>query len=221
MHTAIGPLNGEDGLFELPLRVLIADSEHGIDDEIRARLERDERFAVCAQVSEASGAVEAALATRPHVALIGVDLPGGGVAAARETLARLPQLMVVMLAADKDDLFPALRAGAEGYLVREMNLDRLPQTLWDAATGTSVAMPRVLMREILARFRDQSALRRSVVTADAGPLTSREWQVLSQLRAGKSSALIARRLSISVATVRSHRRRIRQKLGPGSIKVTS
>jgi DNA-binding NarL/FixJ family response regulator len=78
-------------------------------------------------------------------------------------------------------------------------------------------LPRALFRQILARFRDPTALRRSLVTMHGEPLTSREWQILSLLRAGTSSAQIAHQLSISVATVRSHRRHIRQKLASDAI----
>jgi DNA-binding NarL/FixJ family response regulator len=116
-----------------------------------------------------------------------------------------------MVADDGAELFAALRAGAEGYLLRGMSLERLPQTLWEAATGTSVALPCSLMQEVLNRFRDPNALRRTLIEADGQPLTSREWQILSLLRTGLSTAQVSQRLSISVATVRSHRRRIRHK----------
>ena len=197
--------------------MLIADTDKGIDRDIRSRLGRDKRFLVCAHATSAAEAVEAVAATELDLALLSVDVPGGGVSAVREILARQPQLTVVMFADDDDDLFPALRVGADGYLLRDMSLDGLPETLWEAATGSAVALPRELFQQILARFRDPTALRRSVVTADGQPLTSREWQILSLLRAGTSSAQIAQRLSISVATVRSHRRHIRQKLASDAI----
>jgi DNA-binding NarL/FixJ family response regulator len=151
-----------------------------------------------------------AISTRPELALVAVDLQGGGIAAAREMLARLPRLQVVMVADDGAELVAAFRAGAAGYLLRDMSLERLPQTLWEAASGDSVAMPRSLMQELLNRFRDPNALRRTMVEGE--PLTSREWQILSLLRTGLSTAQVSQRLSISVATVRSHRRRIRRKI---------
>lgn len=212
MPPVTASLNGDEPQLEPPLRVLIADSVDGIDREIRTRLRRDVRFIVCAYATNAADAVEAVLRTQPHIALLGVDLPGGGISAAREMLARRPQLTVVMFSDDDAQLFPALRVGVDGYLLRDMNLDRLPETLWDAEMGGAAALPRALFRQILARFRDTTALRRSVVTVDGRPLTSREWQILSLLRAGISSTQIAQRLSISVATVRSHRRHIRRKL---------
>lgn len=207
-------VDGDEPRIEPPLRVLLADSVDGIDAEIRARLERDERFVVCGYAANAAEAVEAVGEAQPHIALLGVDLPGGGVSAAREVLARRPQLTVVMFSDDDAQLFPALRVGVHGYLLRDMNLDRLPETLWDAAMGGAAAFPRALFRQILIRFRDPAALRRSIVTADGKALTSREWQILSLLRDGKSSTQIAQQLSISVATVRSHRRHIRRKLAP-------
>jgi DNA-binding NarL/FixJ family response regulator len=132
-----------------------------------------------------------------------VDLAGGGIAAAREIRARLPRMSVVMLADDGEDLFAALRAGADGYLLRDTHPERIAQTLWEAGTRSSVALPYRLMQQFLDRFRDPNALRRSLADVEGEPLTSREWQILSLLRNGLSTAQVSQRLSISVATVRS------------------
>jgi len=203
------PVGGSAPPSVRPVRVLIA-SDCLFAWEAHSRLEDDGRFAVCAHSREAAEAVRETINTRPELALIAVDLQGGGIAAAREILARLPRLTVVMIADDGSKLVAALRAGAEGYLLRDMSLERLPQILWEAASGTSAALPRALMKEILSCFRDPNALRRTLVDGEA--LTSREWQILSLLRQGFSTAQVSRRLSISVATVRSHRRRIRRKI---------
>jgi len=193
----------------IPVRVLIGDV-HADAWELRAALEDDERFVVCAQTSEAAETIDAALTLLPELILISVEHDGGGVAATREIVARLPNVKVVMVADDDRQLLSSLRAGAEGYLLRGDGSERLPDTLWGAVAGTSVAMAPALVYRMITGFRDPNALRRTI--EDGNALTSREWQIQSLLRDGLTPVEISERLSISAATVRSHRRHIRRKL---------
>ena len=87
-------------------------------------LRDDDRFDVCAVAADAAQAVQAALWERPDVCLLDIRMPGNGVAAAWEIAARLPAAKIVMLTVSDDDadLFAALRAGADGYLLKTMNL---------------------------------------------------------------------------------------------------
>jgi DNA-binding NarL/FixJ family response regulator len=197
-----------------PSRVLIADDHQPTREDVRFALEQDERFEVCAEAADAPGAIEAAVRERPHVCLLDVKMPGWGVSAAWEIHARLPQARVVMLTVSRDDLdlFAALRAGAAGYLLKDMDPRRLPRALESVLEG-EVAIPRELVGHIVKEFRDRSPRRRGVV-AD-GPehrLTSREWEVLELLRQELSTLQIARRLVISPVTVRTHVNAILKKL---------
>lgn len=199
-----------------PLRVLIADDHPPTRDDVRRVLERDERFAVCAEVADAAEAVQAAVREQPDICLLDIRMPGGGLAAAWEISARLPEAKVVMLTvADADtDLFAALWAGAVGYLLKNMNMDRLPAALAGVYAGEA-AMQRPLVARVLKRFQGGEPRRRHLSTR--GPaqqrLTSREWEVLDLLAQGLSTADIARRLVISASAVRVHVASVVRKLG--------
>jgi DNA-binding NarL/FixJ family response regulator len=141
-------------------------------------------------------------------------MPGGGVRAAWEISARLPQATIVMLTVSSEDrdLFAALQAGASGYLVKDMDFMRLPHALADVLQGRA-ALPRALVARLIEQFRDPSARRRAVVANPAeARLTSREWQILDLMRQELPTIEIARRLVLSPITVRTHVNSILKKL---------
>ena len=110
-----------------PLRVLIADDHAPSRDDVREALERDERFGAC---------------------LLDIRMPGSGLAAAWEIAARLPQTKIVMLTVcdDDADLFAALRAGADGYLLKTMSLQQLPDVLDGIFSGGAAMSPALVAR---------------------------------------------------------------------------
>jgi two-component system, NarL family, nitrate/nitrite response regulator NarL len=188
------------------IAVVLADDHAPTRADVQEALERDARFRVRAAVATAPEAIAAALRHRPDVCLLDVNMPGNGVAAAWEIAARCPSTKVVMLtvSADDRDLFAALRAGASGYLLKDVDPARLPLALADVLSGEA-AMPRLLVQRVLAEFRDRSARRRQPLAGAGGEeLTSREWEVLELLRQGFSTGEIAERLVLSPVTVRSH-----------------
>jgi len=132
-----------------------------------------------------------------------------------EVLARLPNTKVVMLTVSRndDDLFAALRAGASGYLLKDVDIDQLLDAL-DGVMADEPAISRELVARLVTEFRDRSARRRAVLQpGPAGePLTSREWEVLDLLRKDMTTAEIADTLVLSQATVRSHVAAILRKL---------
>ena len=193
-----------------PARVLVADDHAPTREDVRAAVEADPRFTVVAVASDAADAIQAALRERPDVALLDMRMPGSGAAAAWEITARLPATRAVMLTVSRsdEDLFAALRAGASGYLLKDMPFD----TLGDQLEG-QVAMPPELVARLVEEFRDSAPRRRALVGQGAGAqLTSREWQVLDFLRQGLATNEIARRLFVSPATVRSHVAAVLRKL---------
>jgi DNA-binding NarL/FixJ family response regulator len=197
-----------------PIRVVIADDHVPTREEIRMTLEAESGFRVCGEAGDASGAVDAATRERPDLCLLDINMPGGGVAAAWEITARLPQTKVVMLTVSTEDrdLFAALKAGAAGYLLKGMDPDELPRALESVVRGEAALAPALVGR-VITEFRDRSARRRT--TAAEGPegqLTSREWQVLELLRHGLNTSEIARRLVLSPVTVRTHVNSILRKL---------
>ena len=110
-----------------------------------------------ATAEDAPGAVDAALREQPHLALLDVNMPGSGLAAAWEITARLPGTRVVMLTISRDDghLFAALRAGAAGYLLKDTETERLPDALRDVMAGEA-ALPVTLVTRLVEEFRDRA-----------------------------------------------------------------
>jgi DNA-binding NarL/FixJ family response regulator len=195
-------------------RVLLADDHVPTRDDMRRALEADARYVVCAEAGDAAGAIEAAVQEVPDVCILDVRMPGGGVAAAWEISARLPQTKIVMLTVSRDDtdLFASLRAGASGYLLKDIDPRQLPNTLGDVMNGEAVLTPELVAR-VIDEFRDRGPRRRHVLGRGGyETLTSREWQVLDLLRQGLSTAIIARRLVLSPVTVRSHINNILRKV---------
>jgi DNA-binding NarL/FixJ family response regulator len=113
---------------------------------------------------------------------------------------------------DDRDLFATLRAGASGYLLKDLAPSRLLDALADVLHGEA-ALPPALVARLIDEFRTRQPRRREIVGDGLeAALTSREWQVLDLLRLELSTAEIARRLSVSRATVRSHVAAILRKL---------
>jgi DNA-binding NarL/FixJ family response regulator len=196
------------------LTVLIADDHPPTRAGIRSSLEGD-GFVVCAEVADAPSAVEAAIRERPDLCLLDIHMPGNGISAAREISTRVPETAVVVLTVsrDDDDVFDALRAGASGYLLKDMDAARLPIALKGVLKGEA-ALPRRLVARLVDEFRERGRQRRVPILAERGALlTSREWEVLELMRAGLTTAQISDRLFISPATVRSHVAAILRKLG--------
>ncbi|HKD94093.1 MAG TPA: response regulator transcription factor [Gaiellaceae bacterium] len=197
------------------LRVLIADDHAPTRDDIRRALTEGDLI-VCAEAADAARAVQQALETRPDICLLDLRMPGGGVAAAWEIAARLPTTKVVMftVSAEDADLFSALRAGAVGYLVKDIDLRLLPSALTDVVAGKAAIPPALVSRMVKQFHTNEPRFRTTTVETDTGPrLTSREWDVLAGLAEGLSTRDIGRRLQLKPSGVRAHISAIVQKLG--------
>jgi DNA-binding NarL/FixJ family response regulator len=197
---------------DAPLRALVAGDDAPIRAGVRLAL-HGHGFVVCALESTRAEAVEAALRERPDVCLLDVRLAGGGIAAATEIAARLPQAAVVMLAGSPDsaDVFEALSAGARGYLLEDIDPARLPEALRAIVAG-EVALPRSLVGLLVEELRRSRGMPARPARRTPEQLTSREWEVLQCMREGLSTSEIGRRLFISDVTVRRHAGRILRKL---------
>ena len=199
-----------------PLRVLIADDHKPTRDDVCRALDGDDMFDICAVVADAAQAVHAAVRERPDVCVLDVRMPGSGIAAAWEIAARLPNAKIVMLTVSDDDadLFAALRAGADGYLLKTMNLKRLRDALVGVCSGEA-AMQRTLVAHVLDRFHGREPRWRRVISSETTGqrLTSREWEVLELLAQPRSTAEIAEKLVLSATAVRVHIASIVRKLG--------
>jgi DNA-binding NarL/FixJ family response regulator len=187
------------------LTVLVADDHAPTRAGVRHAL-GDDGFTVVAEAAGADAAVELALRERPDVCLLDVHMPGGGIAAAARITENLPESVVVMLTVSREDgdLFAALRAGAAGYLLKDMDPARLAPALRGVIAGEA-ALPRTLVARVVEEFR--SSERRPslpLVRRRGARLTARECEVLELLRERLTTGEIAYRLGLSAVTVRRH-----------------
>jgi DNA-binding NarL/FixJ family response regulator len=196
-----------------PIRVLVADDNPPAREGVRLALERD-GIVVCAEASDAASAVEAAIREHPDICLLETTIPGGGIAATEQIAREVPSTTVVMFAASSadDDLFDALRAGADGYLLKDINPLRLGVTLRAALRGEA-ALPRRLVARLIEEFRGRGGRRLRLLSGSQVEFTTREVDVLALMRQGLSTAEIAARLFITEATVRTHIAAVVHKLG--------
>ena len=199
------------------VRVLIADAHPSTRAGVRRTLEAA-GFKVCGEAADGHGAVKAARSERPDLCLLAVDMPGDSIEAITTIQTHSPKCAVVLFAASSDErqLIAAIRAGASGYLLKDMDPERLPAALEGVLRGEA-AVPRGLMARLLDDYRRLDARRRLPIPGRAEvELTQREWEILEPLRRGEPTASIAKSLSISPVTVRRHISGLLGKLGVAS-----
>jgi DNA-binding NarL/FixJ family response regulator len=195
------------------LRVVVADDHAPVRTAIRAALESD-GFDVVADVADGPTAVAAAQQHLPDVCLLDIHMPGSGLAAARRIAEMVPQPAIVMITASRDDedLFDALRAGAIGYLLKDIDPDRLGPALRSVLSGEA-PLPPSLVLKVMAQFAEAPRRRLGLRAQPAfAALTAREAEVLEQMAAGLSTEEIAQNLLVGPVTVRTHVANVLKKL---------
>ena len=199
-----------------------------IDERLRAVIADDDPFArrVIKDVLTASGvlvvaearngreAVEFALYYRPDVVIMDVVMPElDGILATRQILkVNSDQLVIVLTGIDEDDELGllALRAGATGFLSKDVDIDALPKTLHAVRAGEA-AISRRMTKRLIEQLRSAPG-GSSGLRPVKSPLTAREWEVIDLLKARRSTDEIAADLVLSTETVRSHVKNILRKL---------
>jgi DNA-binding NarL/FixJ family response regulator len=196
-----------------PMRVLLVEDSDVARRGLIAKL-AEAGFRVVGEAATIGAARVLAPRLEFDIALIDVYLQDGdGIDFAAELRAADAGATIVILTLSKkpNDLLRALRAGADGYLTKDFSSERLGEALRAAARGEtpiSRAMTPVLVRE----YQRQTRVRRARSSAVRDRLTPREWQILTMLADGHSTAGIAFDLVVSVETVRSHVKAVMRKL---------
>ena len=133
----------------LPVRALLADANPFVRLAVRRRLE-DSGFEICAEAADAEYAIAAGMRAQPDLCLVDISLHGGGIAAIRALRAAAPETAIVVLSdADNEELFlEAVRAGASGFLLKDMDPARIPHAVQDVVDGKT-AFPRSLVGLLL------------------------------------------------------------------------
>jgi NarL family two-component system response regulator LiaR len=192
------------------IRVLIADDHAVVRQGLRTFLELQEDIEVVGDVADGSAVVEAAVDRAPDVVLMDLVMPGiGGVEAIRRLRERCPQARVLVLTSFQEDekIFPAVRAGAAGYLLKDVEPAELVRAIRTAHEGEAVLHPAVAAR-LMEEFSSED-----VRGAGESGLTGREQEVLELIGRGLPNKLIARELGIAEKTVKTHVSAILAKLG--------
>lgn len=209
-HTVESLNGGHQG----EVTVVLGDDQGGTRAGVRRALESG-GLRVVADAASAEEAVAAATKHRPTVCLLAVQLPGSGIVAAGQIKTALPATKIVMLSAsDRDeDLFAAVLAGADGYLLATTSAARLSNAILGVVSGEA-AIPRRLVARLVEDYRSRGRGRILRLEGSGPPVrvTARESQVIARLRERESTAEIARALRISEITVRRHISSLEHKL---------
>jgi DNA-binding NarL/FixJ family response regulator len=198
-----------------PVRVLLVDDQALFREALATLLEVRAEMEVVGEAGDGAAALEQAALLRPDVVLMDLHMPVlDGIAATRRLKAERPEVRVLALTTfdDDEDVFAALRAGAVGYLLKDVSSDRLVEAVLAAARGESVLQPSVAAK-VVARFAqlpDDAAPRPQPLVV---PLSDRELEVLRLLADGGSNREIATALFLAEGTVKNHVTNVLAKLG--------
>ncbi len=197
---------------EQTITVLLVDDHAVVRQGVRAFLETQPDIHIVAEAESGERAVREAIRYAPDVVLMDLVMPGmDGVAATREVKRVSPRSQVIVLTSYHDDehIFPAIRAGALSYLLKDVAPEELAQAVRMAARGEAMLHPRVAAR-LMAEL--QAARHGPEPPSAFADLTERELEVLRLIAEGLSNAAIAERLVIGERTVKSHVSNILSKL---------
>jgi len=197
------------------IRILLVDDQRLIREGLRVLLELEPGLEVVGEAGDGKEALEAYAALQPDVVLMDVRMPGmDGVEATRRLRERWPEARIIILTTFDDDayVFEGLRAGALGYLLKDVSGNELAKAVRTAAAGGAPLSPSVA-RKVVAAFSRLSPPARPPDEGLPEPLSEREKEVLRLLAQGLTNREIARRLVLAEGTVKNYVTTILQKLG--------
>ena len=218
-----------------PIGIVVADDHEVVRSGFAAMLDTQPDFTVLGAAADGASAVQICRSVKPDVVLMDVRMPGvDGIEATRQLSAfRLPPKVLILTTFDLDEyVFDALRAGASGFLLKDVTAQRLFEAVRVIAAGDALLAPAVT-RKLISEFAQRPAPAPELApagspdvtgtasrpaAADAIPpvlaaLTPRETEVLRLIAAGLSNTEIAARLLVAEETVKTHVGRVLAKLG--------
>jgi len=197
------------------IRTLVVDDQEVVRAGFTALLETQPDFTVVASASDGAEAVRLSSEHRPDVVLMDVRMPVmDGIEATRRIVASGVESRVLILTTfDLDEyVYEALRAGASGFLLKDVTAQQLVDAVYIIASGEALLAPTVT-RRLLDRFADSMPAADARLALVIASLTEREREILTLLASGRSNAELAKELYLSEPTIKTHLSSIFRKLG--------
>lgn len=199
----------------MPIRILLVDDHTLFRSGVRLLLQRQPDFEVVAEAGDGVEGLKRAKELKPDVVLLDLNLPG---LSGLETLQLLTQdlpgcaVIILTVSEEADELGQALRDGARGYLVKNIDAEALVSAIRRAAAGEAVIADSMTAK-LVEQFRGQASHAPSAPgSAERHRLTARETQIVQWLARGASNKVIARELDVSESTVKIHVQNVLKKL---------
>jgi len=210
---------------QLPIQVLVVDDHTLFRRGLIALLSQDTRFVVCNEAADMGEALRCLDKHLPDVILLDNHMPGvrgiDGIPSLKEA-APNARIMMLTVSENEDDLVNALRAGADGYLLKTNESEQLTDSIVKLLAGESVVSPEMTSK-LVAALRSLPAGTPSAPTTDGAEasrlfeeLSAREREILGQIAQGLSNKVIGRHLDIAETTVKNHVQHILRKLSLAS-----
>ena len=194
-----------------PIRVLLVDDHALFRSGIRSLLQRHADFLVVGEAADGVEGIKRCLQLRPDVVLLDLHMPGmSGVETLQLMQQDCPGMAIVMLTVseESEDLALALRAGAQGYLIKNIETEYLLRAIRRAHAG-EVVVAEALTGKLVAQMY---ATAQPAPVSDIDKLTPREKDILACLALGESNKCIARKLDVAESTVKIHVQNVLKKL---------
>ena len=201
----------------MTIRILLIDDHTLFRSGMKLLLNRQADFEVVAEAADGIEGLKRARELRPDIILLDLNMPGlSGLEALQILTQDLPGCAVIILTVSEEgeELAQALRSGARGYLVKNIDAEALVAGIRQAAAGEPAIAP-AMTRKLVEQFRNQNPAAPSAgdeAAVQRSRLTTREMQVAQLLARGASNKLIARKLEVTESTVKIHVQNILKKL---------
>lgn len=197
------------------IRLLLVDDQRLLREGLRTVLELEPDLEVAEEAENGQAALDVYEKIRPDVVLMDIRMPVmDGVEATRKMLERWPDALVIILTTFDDDefVFEGLRAGARGYLLKDVSGSELAEAIRTVHSGGALIEPSVA-RKMVAEFARIAAPSQTVKDKLVEPLSEREREILQLVSQGLANKQIARRLNLAEGTVKNYVTSILNKIG--------